>query len=103
MHDFETRRLELLDERFGFEIGRHILDGFRKTRLFYTVNRPCGAVLALVLNYIFKALDLDQTAAPDGISTNCAPFRCRFIHLWRVACRLNGPTRNGCIAVAIAS
>ena len=67
VHDFETRRLELLDERFGFEIGRHILDGFRKTQLFYTVNRPCGAVLALVLNYIFKALDLDQTTAPDGI------------------------------------
>ncbi|MGH6670810.1 MAG: WcbI family polysaccharide biosynthesis putative acetyltransferase [Xanthobacteraceae bacterium] len=67
VHDFETRRLEALDERFGFEIGRHILEGFRKTQLFYTVNRPCGAVLALVLEYIFKVLDLALTAQPDGV------------------------------------
>lgn len=67
VHDFETRRLEALDERFGFGIGRYILDGFRKTQLFYTVNRPCGAVLALVLEYIFKSLDLDLTATPAGI------------------------------------
>lgn len=67
VHDFEARRLDALDERFGFGIGRYILDGFRKTQLFYTVNRPCGAVLALVLEYIFKALDLDLTIPPDGI------------------------------------
>jgi Polysaccharide biosynthesis enzyme WcbI len=67
VHDFETRRLEALDERFGIEIGRHILDGFRKSQLFYTVNRPCGAVLAFVLEYIFKALDLDPMVPPDGI------------------------------------
>lgn len=67
VHDFETRRLEALDQRFSFEIGRYILNEFRKTQLFYTVNRPCGAVLALVLEYIFKALDLNLTVPPDGI------------------------------------
>jgi Polysaccharide biosynthesis enzyme WcbI len=68
VHDFEIRRLEALDERFGFQIGRLILDGFRKTQLFYTVNRPCGAVLGLVLDHLFKALDLDyyRSLDPNG-------------------------------------
>lgn len=67
LHDFEARRLAALDERFGMGIGRFILDGFRSTQLFYTVNRPGGAVLAMLLGYIFKTLDLDLAAAPDDI------------------------------------
>jgi polysaccharide biosynthesis acetyltransferase WcbI-like protein len=57
--DFEARRLEALDKRFGISIGRFILNEFRKRQLFYTVNRPCGTVLELVMDYILKFLDLD--------------------------------------------
>ena len=40
-------------------------EGFRKTQLFYTVNSPCGALLGLVLDYIFRALDVVVTTKPD--------------------------------------
>jgi hypothetical protein len=63
VHDFETRRLEALDGRFGFGIGRAILDGFRDAQLFYTVNRPNGALLARVLDDIVKRLGFDWPAA----------------------------------------
>jgi hypothetical protein len=65
VHEFETRRLEALDARFGCAIGRFILDNFRHQQLFYTVNRPCGALLAMVLDHIFAALDLDLPPARD--------------------------------------
>jgi hypothetical protein len=65
VHDFETRRLEALDQRYGVGIGRYVLDGFRQAQLFYTVNRPCGAVLGLVLDYILKALDVRVVSTPD--------------------------------------
>ena len=61
VHDFETRRLRALDERFGFAIGRVILDGFRRTQLFYTVNRPCG----LILDHIFAVLELKLPPTPS--------------------------------------
>jgi hypothetical protein len=65
VQDFEARRLEALDERFGCSIGRFILAEFRKTRLFYTVNRPCGALLAMVLDYISRTSCLDLPAPPS--------------------------------------
>jgi Polysaccharide biosynthesis enzyme WcbI len=65
VHDFERRRLQALDERFGFAIGRVILDGFRRTQLFYTVNRPCGPLLSLLLDYIFAVLELKLPSAPS--------------------------------------
>ncbi len=64
VHDFETRRLEALDQRFGCSIGRHILEKFRNTQLFYTVNRPCGALLAMVLDHILKELRVEVTPPP---------------------------------------
>jgi hypothetical protein len=64
VHDFEARRLEALDERFGCAIGGYILDGFRRTRLFHTVNRPCGVLVAMVLDYISKELRLDLPIPP---------------------------------------
>jgi hypothetical protein len=63
--DFETRRLEALDEKFACTIGRFILDNFREAQLFYTVNRPCGSLLAIVLDMIFKAVDVDPELSPD--------------------------------------
>jgi Polysaccharide biosynthesis enzyme WcbI len=66
VHDFETRRLEALDARFGCSIGRFILDEFRNTQLFYTINHPCGALLAMVLDYIFRAIGAELLAQPDG-------------------------------------
>lgn len=66
VHDFEARRLEALDERFGCAIGRHILDGFRRIRLFHTVNRPCGAVLAMLLEHILKELRLELPIPSDA-------------------------------------
>jgi len=65
VHDFEARRLEALDERYGRPIGSRILDEYRETRLFYTVNRPCGALLAMVLGHILEALRLDLKPPPE--------------------------------------
>ncbi|MGH7111972.1 MAG: hypothetical protein ACREFK_16280 [Stellaceae bacterium] len=42
MHDFEQRRLLAMDQKYGFAIGRHILDNFRRRRVFYTTNHPSG-------------------------------------------------------------
>lgn len=95
VHDFEARRLEALDARFGCAIGRFILARFRTTQLFYTVNRPCGALLAMVLDYIFKALALDPRPATDeeldalrAIETPVHPFVAR-----RLAIEWAAPTR----------
>jgi hypothetical protein len=65
--DFETRRLEALDARFGCAIGGFILNEFRKQQLFYTVNRPCGALLKMVFDFILERLgtDLVLSAPPD--------------------------------------
>lgn len=57
--DFEMRRLEALDERFGVVIGRFILSEFRTKQLFYTVNRPSGVVLAMVMDYILHAMGIE--------------------------------------------
>jgi hypothetical protein len=57
--DFESRRLEALDERFGISIGRFILGEFRDRQLFYTVNRPCGALLAQVMDHIVQSIGID--------------------------------------------
>jgi hypothetical protein len=65
VHDFETRRLENLDRRFGCRIGRRILDDFRETRLFYTVNRPSGALLVMVMARILAELRLDMKPPPE--------------------------------------
>jgi polysaccharide biosynthesis acetyltransferase WcbI-like protein len=65
VHDFEVRRLEGLDQRYGCAIGQLILDGFRETPLFYTVNRPCGPLLAKVLRYILEVLRLDLGPLDD--------------------------------------
>jgi polysaccharide biosynthesis acetyltransferase WcbI-like protein len=66
VHDFETRRLLALDDRFGIAIGRTILDGFRRHQLFYTVNRPCGVLLSLVLDRIFAMLNLKLPPVASG-------------------------------------
>jgi len=65
VHDFERRRLQALDQRFDMAIGRFILEEFQRTPLFHTVNRPCGALLAMVLADVFDRLGLD-VAVPDA-------------------------------------
>lgn len=59
VHDFECRRLEALDQRFGTSIGRVILEQFRSVPLFYTVNRPSGALLGMLLRYVFARLGIE--------------------------------------------
>jgi hypothetical protein len=71
--DFEARRLVAMDEKYGVVIGAGILAHFRERPLFYTVNRPCGELLAGVLALIGRetglalgpphGVDLDQLAA----------------------------------------
>jgi hypothetical protein len=62
--DFEARRLEALDARFGTLIGKTILDGFRESQLFYTVNRPCGSLLSMLLDYVLAASKIDVVRQP---------------------------------------
>lgn len=56
--DFEARRLEALDARFGIEIGKFILDSFRNQPLFHTINRPCGILLAMLLEHLLAELNI---------------------------------------------
>jgi Polysaccharide biosynthesis enzyme WcbI len=52
LHDFERRRLEAMDRKFGGGIGQFILDGFRRRRLFHTMVHPAGAVMTLLLRQL---------------------------------------------------
>jgi hypothetical protein len=62
--DFEARRLESVDERFGISIGNFILSQFRNRQLFYTVNRPNGELLTLLMDHIANSIDLDLNGIP---------------------------------------
>lgn len=71
--DFEARRLVAMDEKYGVAIGAAILADFCTRQLFFTVNRPCGELLAGVLALIGRetglalgpprGVDLDELAA----------------------------------------
>lgn len=65
--DFEVRRLEGMDARFGMRAGAFILAEFTRQKLFYTVNRPRGFLLEKLLVYILDALKIDLIlpAMPD--------------------------------------
>lgn len=56
LHDFEARRLEAQDARFGTSIGSTILAEFRSRQLFYAVTRPAGPLIAKLLDFVFDAL-----------------------------------------------
>lgn len=76
--DFEQRRLGALDEKFGCAIGRYILENFRTGQLFYAVNRPCGRLLAMVLDMICRAAGIDAEeacAAPESSTVDLDALR----------------------------
>jgi hypothetical protein len=62
--DFEARRLEAQDQRFGIGIGRFILENFRTKPLFHTVNRPCGPLLAMLLTHLLSELQIALPLPP---------------------------------------
>ena len=64
LHDFEQRRLVAMDHKYGFGIGRFILDNFQRRRLFYTTNHPNGQILALLMQYLMKRLAIDEPYRP---------------------------------------
>jgi hypothetical protein len=64
--DFEARRLIAMDEKYGVAIGADILARFRARPLFYTVNRPCGELLAGVLALIGRETRL-ALGPPRGV------------------------------------
>lgn len=62
--DFEARRLEAQDARFGIGTGKFILENFRSRPLFHTINRPRGALLAMLLDHLLTVLKLDVDLPP---------------------------------------
>jgi hypothetical protein len=72
LHELEKRRLIAMDQQFGMNIGRFILDHFQRKRLFYTTNHPNGQVLAMLLQYLLKYLDIKEkyrsSASLDNLS-----------------------------------
>lgn len=58
LHDFERRRLEDMDARYGIDIGAFILGSFRREPLFYAVNRPSAAPLDRLLAFLMTRLGL---------------------------------------------
>ena len=59
LHEHERKRLLKVDEEFGFEIGRYILDNFQRRQVFYTTIHPNGQVMAMLMADIMKKLGLD--------------------------------------------
>lgn len=66
IYDFETRRLEAEDKRFGCTIGADILAEFRTERLFYAVNRPAARLMRRLTDYVFAALEV-RAERPDDV------------------------------------
>ena len=66
LHDFEKRRLTAMDKQFGCEIGRFILDNFRRRRLFYTTNHPNGQIIGLLMQHLLRQLGMDQDYRPNS-------------------------------------
>ncbi len=66
LHDFEKRRLTAMDKRYGCEIGRFILNNFRRRRLFYTTNHPNGQILGMLMQYLLGKLGMDQGYRPNS-------------------------------------
>ncbi len=66
LHDFETRRLEEQDRRFGCTTGAAILAWFQTAQIFYAVTRPSGALIEILLRYVLDRLGVrENSAAPD--------------------------------------
>jgi hypothetical protein len=64
LHDFEKRRLIGMDKQFGFGIGRFILDNFQRKKLFYTTNHPNGQIIAMLMQYLLRQLEMGETYRP---------------------------------------
>jgi hypothetical protein len=62
--DFEARRFEAQDQRYGHAIGRYILERFRDQPLFNTVNRPNGELLVMLFEQMLNALDIKLALPP---------------------------------------
>ena len=60
LHDFERRRLLAMDNRFGCEIGRAVLDGFENERVFYTTNHPNLRILTLLMEWLMRKLGIEE-------------------------------------------
>jgi hypothetical protein len=60
LHDFEKRRLTAMDQQFGLEIGRFILDNFQQRQLFYTTNHPNGQITGMLMRYLLKELEIND-------------------------------------------
>jgi hypothetical protein len=66
LHDFERRRLVAMDKLFGCEIGRFILDSFKKRQIFYTTNHPNGQIIGMLMQHLLRQLDMDRGFRPNS-------------------------------------
>jgi polysaccharide biosynthesis acetyltransferase WcbI-like protein len=66
LHDFERRRLVAMDKQFGCEIGRFILENFRRRKLFYTTNHPNGQIIGKLMQYLLRQLEMDRGYRPNS-------------------------------------
>lgn len=75
LHDFERRRLLAMDKRFGFEIGKFILDHFQRRRLFYTTNHPNSEIFTMLMQYLLDHLGIDQIFRSAAILDHLQPLQ----------------------------
>lgn len=88
LHDFERRRLEEMDARYGIDIGAFVLETFRRAPLFYAVNRPSGALLTRLLAFLLARLDLrpgGETVDLDRLRTKQVPVHPEVAHRLDIA------------------
>jgi hypothetical protein len=62
LHRIEEQRLVKMDEKFGFGIGAHVLENFRRRPVFHTIGHPHGELMAMLLQHIAGALGLAARA-----------------------------------------
>ena len=60
LHDFERRRLLVMDERFGGGIGKYVLDKFQTKPLFYSVAHPNAELLSKLMQRLMELLGIDE-------------------------------------------
>jgi hypothetical protein len=58
-HEINEQKARILDERAELKLGAHVLENFRKTKLFHTDNHPTMPMRRHIADVVFDALGVE--------------------------------------------
>jgi Polysaccharide biosynthesis enzyme WcbI len=67
--EFEQRRLEGMDQQYGFGLGSYILENFRRQQIFHSIGHPHGRLLTRLMLHLNQRVGLSRRFQ-FGISLN---------------------------------